>query len=188
MPLTPCVACGNPISPAASQCPKCGHPVGVSITGSPEISTTISDSCQQVMITSIRFGWEYKSKINILGLSLLHIASGIDPTTRMPRVARGIIAIGNVAIGLFALGGVALGGVTLGGLSIGTLAIGGAAVGGIALGGFAIGYVAVGGAAVGYYSMGGMALGKHAFGPLKQDPEAARFFFDNLGISLPFHQ
>jgi hypothetical protein len=26
-PLVACAACGNPVSPAASQCPRCGHPV-----------------------------------------------------------------------------------------------------------------------------------------------------------------
>ena len=58
-----------------------------------------------------------------------------------PRVARGIIAIGNIAVGVVAIAGLSCGLVTLGGASIGLLfAVGGAAFGfGISVGGLAVG-------------------------------------------------
>ena len=140
-----------------------------------------------------RRGQEYRSRIEILGLPLVHLASGIDPETGRPRVAKGIIAVGNVAIGVVAIGGLAVGGLTLGGMSLGVLgAIGGLAVGGIAFGGGALGLVAIGGAAVGlvaagggaagYYAIGGGVAGVHTISGAAQDPEAVEF----LRRWLPF--
>src|SRR4051812_50223032 len=82
-------------------------------------------------------GFEYKSPIAIGGWPLLHIAGGFDPVTMQPRIARGIIAIGNIAVGAIAIGGVACGLITVGGAALGLLtAIGGAPVGpGLAVGG-----------------------------------------------------
>ena len=45
----------------------------------------------------ISWGYEYRSKAEFLGLPLVHVAQGIDPETGRPRVARGIIAVGNLA-------------------------------------------------------------------------------------------
>src|SRR4051812_7583632 len=107
------------------------------------------------------YGFEYKSSITIAGWPLLHIAGGYDPVTLQPRIAQGVIAIGNVAVGVLAIGGVACGLFTIGGASIGMLAaIGGAAIGlGLSVGGFAIGTIAIGGAAVGYLdAIGGVAI------------------------------
>ena len=107
------------------------------------------------------YGFEYKSSIAIGGWPLLHIAGGYDPATLQPRIARGIIAIGNVAVGVLAIGGVACGLITVGGASIGLLAaIGGAAVGlGLSVGGFAMGSLAIGGVAVGFIqAIGGVAI------------------------------
>ena len=97
--------------------------------------------------------------------------------TGKPRVARGIIAIGDIAIG----------GVTFGGLSIGLFAVGGGALGLLALGGGAIALlfafgggalapIAIGGGAVGWFALGGGAWGVHAIGANVQD-EVARGFF-----------
>jgi hypothetical protein len=107
------------------------------------------------------YGIEYKSSIAVGGWPLLHIAGGVDPATLQPRIARGIIAIGNVAVGALAIGGVACGLITIGGASIGLLAaIGGAAIGlGLSTGGFAFGTIAIGGVAVGVdYAIGGVAV------------------------------
>ena len=86
------------------------------------------------------YGFEYKSSVAIGGWPLLHVCSGIDPATMQPRIARGIIAVGNVAVGVVAIGGLACGLITVGGASIGLLAaIGGAAVGfSYAVGGVAV--------------------------------------------------
>ena len=77
------------------------------------------------------------------GWPLIHACAGIDPVTLRPRIARGVVAIGNIAVGIVAIGGVACGLFTLGGASIGCLlAIGGAALGlGVSVGGFAVGIV-----------------------------------------------
>jgi hypothetical protein len=106
-------------------------------------------------------GFEYKSSIAIGGWPLLHIAGGVDPATMQPRIARGIIAIGNIAVGVVAIGGVACGLLSVGGASVGLLAaIGGAAFGlGLSIGGVALGSLAIGGAAVGFiHAIGGVAI------------------------------
>jgi len=117
-------------------------------------------------------GYEYKSETQLFGLPLIHIASGYDPQTMQPRVAKGILAIGNVAVGVVALGGLALGGVAVGGLSLGVLALGGLAVGGVAFGGGALGiFLALGGMAIsGMYAVGGLALAPHFLGGNGADP------------------
>lgn len=107
--------------------------------------------------------YEYKSKRTLWGLPLVHIHTGRG--LGMPRVAKGIVAIGDVAVGVVSLGGIAVGGLSLGGLSLGALvALGGGAIGGIALGGFALGIVALGGLAIGVVATGGMAVGVYALG------------------------
>ncbi|HEY3967552.1 MAG TPA: protein kinase [Planctomycetaceae bacterium] len=134
------------------------------------------------------FGREFRSKRTVFGIPLVHIATGIDPTTGKSRIARGIIAIGDRAVGLIAMGGMAFGGIafggvagglfSVGGLSIAILgAVGGLALGGVAFGGMAIGVISLGGGAVGLYAFGGAAWGLHTLSGMGEDPEAARFFF-----------
>lgn len=104
---------------------------------------------------------EYKSSIAIGGWPLLHVCGGIDPQTLQPRIARGVIAVGNIAVGVLAIGGAACGLIAVGGASLGLLtAIGGAAFGlGLSVGGFAVGSIAIGGAAIGFsYAIGGVAI------------------------------
>jgi hypothetical protein len=136
-------------------------------------------------------GFEYKSAATIAGWPLVHVCMGVDATTMRPKVAKGIIAVGNVAVGVFALGGVSLGLCTIGGLSVGlAAALGGAALGlGLSVGGLAVGSVALGGAAIGFKA----ALGGAAFGPAIIDgrrcDEAARALIVQLfgGGALPPH-
>src|SRR5260370_7109305 len=134
-----------------------------------------------------RFGYEYRSKTTVFGWPLVHIASGIDPMTGRKRIAKGIIAMGDVAFGVLALGGcafgvfagggVAIGFFTFGGLSIGLLlALGGGAIGGLAIGGGALGLIAVGGGAIGYYPAGGGPPGGPAPGTHFQEPPPVPFF------------
>jgi len=132
------------------------------------------------------YGYEYKSELSIGNLPFVHICTGVDPVTRRPRVAKGVVAIGNVAMGVFAMGGLAVGLFSLGGLSLGLLAaLGGAAVGaGISLGGLAIGSVAIGGAAIGFsYAMGGAAFGPAVISGARCD-EAARAFFSQYAPGM----
>ena len=132
------------------------------------------------------FGKEYRSKMMLFGVPLLHVAMGFDPATGKKRIAKGIIAIGDVAIGGIAMGGVAAGGLCFGGCTFGVIGIGGlavalAAVGGLALGGFAfggmaVGGVAVGGLSVGLYAYGGLGIGVHVLASNYQDPGGMAFF------------
>ena len=126
----------------------------------------------------VRLRLRYKSSTTIGGWPLVHVCSGVDPVTMRLRVARGVVAIGNIAVGVLAIGGVAFGLLTVGGASIGLLmAIGGAALGlGVSVGGFALGSVAIGGAAVGFiYAIGGGAVGPAVIDGMRCD-EAARDF------------
>ena len=122
-----------------------------------------------------RTGREWKSRSQFLGHPVVHVAWGFDPKTGKKRVARGLIAIGDIAIGGLAIGGVAVGLFSLGGFAVGVTAFGGAAVGlqlagggasvgGFAIGGAAAGLVAMGGAAAGAIALGGAAAGYIAIG------------------------
>ena len=131
-------------------------------------------------------GREYRSTTTLFGLPLVHVATGIDPTTGGLRIAKGIIAVGHVAVGMIAVGGVAVGGVTLGGVSLGILSLGGLSVGallaiggcalggGLSFGGLAVSTIAVGGMAVGYYAIGGGTAGVHTLSPAHVDPEVEK--------------
>lgn len=103
-------------------------------------------------------GYEYRSKASLLGIPLVHINVSRSGRPHRMRVARGIIAIGDMAIGLVALGGFAIGGLCVGGISLGLLAFAGIAMGVFALGGVAIGLLAMGGCAIGMYAFGGVAV------------------------------
>ena len=107
---------------------------------------------------------EYRSRASILGLPLVHVATGAFTGGRYRRgVAIAWVAVGDVAVGvLFACGGVALGSVSLGGAALGVLPIGGLALGLVAVGGLGLGIVALGGAALAWYAaVGGLAVAYH---------------------------
>ncbi len=132
MAIIDCPECQNPVSDKALACPSCGFAIGGRFLG----------------------GYEYRSETELFGLPLVHIVLGyaIHPVTGRIRIAKGIIAIGNLAIG----------GVAIGGLSLGAISIGGLAIGLASLGGMAIGLL--------------LALGGN-----QQDPEAIEFFKKFLG-------
>jgi hypothetical protein len=162
MSLVKCPECDNEISDKALMCPQCGLALG-----------------------GRAFGYEYRSQKKLFGLPLVHIVLGLtlDPVTGRLRVAKGIIAIGNIAVGAVALGGIAFGLIGVGGMALGlAAALGGMAVGGLlAIGGMAVGFIAIGGAAFGYYALGGGAWGVHCLGGNAQDPKAIDFFKRCLG-------
>jgi len=164
MALVNCPECDKQISDKALMCPNCGYSTGN--RGLP------------------LYTYEYRSETELFGLPLVHIVCGpgFNPATGRPRVAKGIIAIGNIAVGGIALGGLSIGVVSLGGLALGVAAFGGLAIGLLlAMGGMAIGYVAIGGGALGYYAFGGGAWGAHALGGNARDPNAVDFFSRYLG-------
>ena len=131
------------------------------------------------------FAYEYKSALTIGAWPLLHVCGGIDPQTMRPKIAKGIIAIGNIAVGVLAIGGLACGLFTVGGASIGLLlAVGGMALGlGVSIGGFAVGSVAIGGAAVGFlYAIGGAGFGPAVIDGRQCDQAALAFARRWLGV------
>jgi hypothetical protein len=136
----------------------------------------------------VLYGFEYRSAMTVGSWPLVHVCGGIDPATMRPKVARGVIAIGNIAVGAVALGGLACGFVSLGGLSIGLLfALGGGAIGaGYSLGGLAVGSVAVGGLAVGFkVAVGGVAFGPSVVDGRRCDPAALQYLRAWFGSSVP---
>src|SRR2546422_7125966 len=106
---------------------------------------------------------EYRSSASLLGLPLVHIATGALIDGRYQRgIATAWFAVGDIAIGVcFACGGVSLGGISLGGVALGLLPIGGFALGLLAVGGLGLGVVAVGGAAFAWYAAIGGLAGAH---------------------------
>ena len=104
---------------------------------------------------------EYRSKITLLGLPLVHIR--LNERFGKEGPVKAWIAAGDRAYGLLlAFGGVAVAPISCGGLAIGLLPWGGCAFGLFAVGGLAIGGWAFGGLAVGWLAFGGCAMGWHA--------------------------
>lgn len=99
---------------------------------------------------------EYRSKLSLLGLPLIHIRlrGGLE---RGP--VKAWIAAGDAAIGvIFAFGGLAIAPISFGGFSLGLLTLGGLGVGVVTVSGFSLGLWAVGGMAVGLQAFGGCAV------------------------------
>ena len=160
-----CPYCAEEIQDVAVKCRYCGEFLTEGSVGQ-RFST-------RTTVPAGYWGYEYRSKAELLGVPWVHIAQGVDPTTGRPRVARGIFAMGNIALGVFAVGGISVGGLTFGGVSLGLVALGGVAIGGVALGGMALGVsLAVGGMAMSTkYAIGGMALAPHTIDGRGADPE-----------------
>lgn len=112
---------------------------------------------QEAYRKGLRF--EYKSKVKLFGLPLVHLNFGFG----LPRVAKGVIAVGDLAVGIVALGGLSAGLISVGGISAAALlSLGGISLGGIALGGLAVGIVSIGGGAIAtHLAIGGGALSHH---------------------------
>ena len=107
--------------------------------------------------------WEYRSRLELFGLPLVHIRIG-DRFAILKKPVKAWIAVGNAAIGgLFACGGLAIAPLSLGGLSVGILSLGGLSVGIFALGGIALGVWALfGGLTIGWQAVGCFAVAWNA--------------------------
>jgi hypothetical protein len=158
----PCPRCGALVKTAFGTCPVCGNAVGA----------------PTVLPARRGGGFEWRSRGELFGLPLVHVAFGRDPVTKKIRVAKGIVAIGQFGVGLvtFAQVGVGLlfgfGQAVAGFVTVGQLALGlyfGA-------GQIATGQTAVGQIAIGVYALGQVALGAHVWTPSVKDPEAVRHF------------
>jgi hypothetical protein len=100
--------------------------------------------------------FEYRSRLRIGRLPLVHVVRGIDPSTGRRPPAVGVIAVGQIAVGIVAVGQVALGAISVGQAAIGLgWGIGQAACGLLAAGQVAAGLLG----AVGQIALGPRALG-----------------------------
>ena len=109
------------------------------------------------------FRFEYKSKMKLLGLPLIHIC--MSERGIRGNIAKGIIAIapfsfGVVSIGAFSVGLLAFGAICLGLFSFGSIAFGLL----LAYGAIAVGLGAVGAVAIGYLARGAVAVGHTVIG------------------------
>lgn len=108
--MKPCRACRHQVSEEAFACPNCGAPFPAREKWD-------------------GWGWEYKSRLTIWGLPLVHVSFKYRPN-RVPVVARGVIAIGQFACGI----------VTISQFGVGLISVSQFTVAGYALAQFALAY------------------------------------------------
>src|SRR3954469_20411257 len=84
--------------------------------------------------------YEYRSRLKVGSLPLVHVVRGVDPSTGARPPAIGVIAVGQVALGVVAVGQLAVGVITVGQAAIGL----GWGVGQLACGLLAAGQIAAG--------------------------------------------
>ena len=146
-----------------------------------------------------RPAWEYRSRLELLGLPVIHIRLGDRfGMVRKPVVAW--IAVGQRAIGgLFAFGAAAVAPVSIGGLALGGVSLGGGSVGVISLGAIAFGvWTIFGGLLVGWQALCGcfafgwraaagnfsvahdFALGRFALAAQANNEDARQFMESNF--------
>jgi hypothetical protein len=117
--LTVCRECAAEVSGDAFACPRCGAPYPARGTWSGT-------------------GFEWRSRAHLFGIPIVHVAFGRDAAGKL-RVARGLIAAGQVAYGFLAIGQFAAGVVTVAQFGIGLVfGIGQFILAGVAVGQFAI--------------------------------------------------
>jgi len=142
-------------------CPKCGIPIDLS-----------------ALTSHIWWGFEWRSKKEIYGWPLVHIAIGRNKKTGRLMVAKGIIAIGQFAIGLITIAQFGIGLLFgLGQFIGGILAVGQFALGlYFGLGQFATGNIAIGQLAFGEYVRAQIGFGKYVWSQKIKDPQAIEYF------------
>jgi hypothetical protein len=100
--------------------------------------------------------FEYRSRLKVAGLPLVHVVHGIDPCSGRRPPAVGVVAVGQVAVGLIAVGQVAVGAISIGQAAIGL---------GWGIGQLSFGLLAAGQVAAGLLgAVGQVAVGPHAIG------------------------
>jgi RNA polymerase sigma factor (sigma-70 family) len=99
--------------------------------------------------------WEYRSRLSLLGLPLVHIRIG-DPFDVIKKPVTGWIAVG----GKCAVGGL----LAFGEFAVAPISIGWFAIGLIPFGGLALGALAIGACSLGVWTFGALALGWQSYG------------------------
>lgn len=120
--------------------------------------TSADPSVAGIAAKGIGSVWEYRSRVELLGLPLIHIrfaSCAVQPQRKS--AVKGWIAIseGFSFGGLFAYGGVAIAPVSIGACGIGLLSYGAMAIGAVAWGGFGFGVWAFGAFAFGWQAFSG---------------------------------
>ena len=162
-----CPQCGLKIGNAPS-CPRCGYAAG------PPTETQSAEAT----LSRRRWGFEWKSSVEIMGWPLIHIAIGRNRETGKLMVAKGIIAIGQFAIGVITIAQFGVGALfAFGQFTGGLIAIGQVALGGyFGLGQFATGVTVIGQLALGKYVLAQLGFGEHVWSAEAKDPVAVRYF------------
>ncbi|WP_395743523.1 RNA polymerase sigma factor [Prosthecobacter sp.] len=105
---------------------------------------------------------EYRSKVTLLGLPLVHMRFGRKRGERI-RPVKAWFAAGDLAVGVIgAFGACTIAPISLGGCAFGLLSLGGLAAGVVCWGGLGLGVWAIGGCALGWKAYGGCAVGWEA--------------------------
>src|SRR5262249_29209416 len=121
------------------RCPEYSFRAGLRVNGYLPPSPTLESRRARPDLKHV--GPEFRSRHQLFGLPIVHVAWGVDPFTGRLRVARGLVAVGPVALGLIAVGPIAVGPIAVGLIAAGLFA----AAGQIAAGLSAAGQVAFGG-------------------------------------------
>ncbi|MGC8907604.1 MAG: hypothetical protein ACP5M0_09185 [Desulfomonilaceae bacterium] len=125
----------------------------------------------------MRRGFEWKTQRTLFGLPLVCIAFGRDEKGKI-RVARGVVAVGQVAIGAVAIGQFGVGVIFSCGQAVcGLFALGQLAAGFGAVGQVALGYLALGQIALGVYAMAQIGWGTFLWSGDRQDMEVLSVFY-----------
>ena len=167
MALIECPECGATVSEKAATCPKCGYPM---------------KPMADLTLVTRRFlrGFEWRTKAEVFGWPLIHIAVGRNKETGRLMAAKGIIAVGQFGIGVITVAqfgiGILFG---LGQFVGGFLAIGQFALGiYFGLGQFAAGITAIGQLAFGGYVRAQIGYGKYVWSTKLKDTQAIEYFMN----------
>ncbi len=150
MTLIKCPECKKEISNKAGACTHCGY----TLKNNPPYRRW-------------NWGYEYKSKAQIMGWPLVHITLGRNIKTGKLYCSKGIIAIGQFAMGL----------ITIAQFGIGYLfGLGQFILGYTVISQFAIGVYIIAQFGFGYYVLATFGYGRYVWSMYFKDPEAVSFF------------
>jgi len=156
MALIQCPECGADMSKKAIACPKCGHPMPA------------MDNLTALGRLAL-WGYEWRTKAEIAGWPLIHIAVGRSKKTGKLLVAKGIIAVGQFAVGL----------ITIAQFGIGVLfGLGQFMSGALAIGQFAVGITVIAQFGLGIYVLAQAGFGLYVWSVTVKDPQAMTYFQD----------
>jgi uncharacterized membrane protein (DUF485 family) len=162
MPLIKCPECAGSASDSAATCPHCGFPIKPAPPAIPKRW----------------WGYEWRSRQEMFGLPLVHVAIGWNPETGKLRIAKGVVAVGQFGIGFITIAQFGFGLVFgFGQFLAAPVAVAQFALGlFFGLGQFATGYIAIGQLAAGVYVLAQQGFGEHVWSAKISDPAALEFF------------